>query len=153
MSVKLRCPRCKVVTSSGECVSERVSERVKCKVCRLVIPISCVQTERVSECVSDGVCKGVSEEVSECESERVSNRVLWQLNEGNSSAFTPYTYTHSLVHVPGITAPVMMNRRITQAVCECVRERFIPRHLDVWLVTYPKSGTSECVCVCVCVCV
>lgn len=124
------CPRCGSMCSaaaSSELVSSEESQRVR------LIDITVIT--QVIRCPQ---CRQVLPPYLP-----VVDKVFWQLNEGDTGYYTPFTYNRALINVPGIAQPVTMNRRINQSVCDFIRKHFIPRHSDVWLVTYPKSGTSK----------
>ena len=54
----------------------------------------------------------------------------------------PYTYHRSLVRVPGVAHPVATIQSMTQTVQHKLLKNFDPRDSDVWICTYPKSGTT-----------
>lgn len=69
-------------------------------------------------------------------------RIIWNSIEGDQSFAEPYWYHRFLVNVPGIPHPVSSNRRTNQDVIYYIRKNFRPRDTDVWIATYPKSGTT-----------
>lgn len=122
----MRCPRCDIgcsvsVQTNDYEKHDTPTPVVRCQQCQQIVPHS----------------------QSLIKNRNRNNKVLWQLNEGDTDFCSPFTYHRALINVPGITQPVTMNRRINQHVIDFIRCHFIPRHSDVWLVTYPKSGTSE----------
>ena len=115
--VKMMCPRCGIDSNTtGSFVNNNDTiTTVRCSQCRQVL------TDYIYE---DG-------------------QVLWRLCEGDPSVFEPFSYSRALIVSPGTPQPVTMNKRINQYVCEYIRRHFVPRDSDVWLATYPKSGTSK----------
>lgn len=67
------------------------------------------------------------------------NRINSRLQENDAA---PFIYNRELVAIPGCPIPLTMPDMITEQSCEIVRQHFIPRDDDVWLATYPKSGTT-----------
>lgn len=126
-STMLLCPRCDDARHLAEEVSPTVAPEVASNTCNR-------QVTR---------CRLCSQILVNPEPGIGNKTVLWQLTEGDAQFCHPFTYTRALVTVPGIVQPVTMNRRINQSVCDYIRHHFIPRDSDVWLVTYPKSGTSK----------
>lgn len=80
---------------------------------------------------------------SKCGQYLWDDRVLSRLSNDRDLDFAqPFFYRRSLVYVPGCIRRVPMTGDITQLVCHQIRHQFQPRDSDVWLVTYPKSGTT-----------
>jgi 5-methylcytosine-specific restriction endonuclease McrA len=69
-------------------------------------------------------------------------RILWKSVEGDQSFAEPYWYHRFLIDVPGVPHLVSTNRRTNQDIVRFIRKNFIPRDDDVWIATYPKSGTT-----------
>lgn len=64
------------------------------------------------------------------------------LRQNDNSFVAPYFYERSLLTVPGKATAVPMVSGHTDEVAQAIREIFIPRDSDIWVATYPKSGTT-----------
>jgi hypothetical protein len=69
-------------------------------------------------------------------------RIIWKSIDGDPTFAEPYWYHRFLVNVPGISHLVSSNRRTNQDIIRFIRKKFRPRDSDVWIATYPKSGTT-----------
>ena len=64
------------------------------------------------------------------------------LRRDDQTFAAPFTYKRSLLTVPGVSTALPMTDGHTDTVAAAIRKLFIPRDSDVWVATYPKSGTT-----------
>jgi hypothetical protein len=60
----------------------------------------------------------------------------------NSDFAAPFEYKRSLLTVPGKPTATAMISNHTDTLAKAIRDNFVPRDTDVWIATYPKSGTT-----------
>ena len=65
-----------------------------------------------------------------------------QLRKNDKTFASPYVYERTLMTVPGKSTAVPMCAGQTDEIAQALRGLFVPRESDVWIATYPKSGTT-----------
>jgi aryl sulfotransferase len=120
----------------GICGAIKMAEMIHTEICPRCGPVSFLEDEnQMKKC---SCCYQYLDSVLIPENQRI----IWKSIDGDPSFAEPYWYHRFLVNVPGIPHPVSSNRRTNQDIIHFIRKNFRPRDSDVWIATYPKSGTT-----------